>query len=231
MDIALAYIRVSGKGQIDGDGPERQRDATRAFADAHQLPLSRTDFFEAGVSGTKELLERPAFTELLEEAEVWQARGENVVVLVERLDRLARDLMVQEFLLKECKERNIKVYACDQGILDLASDDIDPTRKLIRQVLGALAEWEKSALVLKLKKARDRSKSATGTCEGAKPFGSYSGEKDALTSILTFKSQGHSWNWIAKVLNAQGMKPRNSATWTRRAVQSVFKTAQANGLI
>lgn len=231
MDIALAYIRVSGKGQVEGDGPERQREATREFARRNQLPLSRTDFFEAGVSGTKELLERPAFNELLTEAETWQAQGETVVVLVERLDRLARDLMVQEFLLKECKERNIKVFACDQGLLDLASDDIDPTRKLIRQVLGALAEWEKSALVLKLRKARERSKSAVGFCEGTKPFGTHDGEKDTLNAIITFKGQGYSWNWIANVLNAQGLKPRRSELWSRRAVQSVYKTAKENGLV
>jgi DNA invertase Pin-like site-specific DNA recombinase len=45
-----------------------------------------------------------------------------------------------------------------------------PTAVLVRQVLGAIAQFEKASLVAKLKAARDRKKAATGKCEGRKTY-------------------------------------------------------------
>ena len=53
----ISYIRVSGKSQIDGDGPDRQRLAVSAFCEAHGLSHLR-EFFDEGVSGTE--MDRPA---------------------------------------------------------------------------------------------------------------------------------------------------------------------------
>ena len=57
----------------------------------------------------------------------------------------------------------------------------DPTRTLIRQVLGAVAQFEKTALVSKLKAARQRVKRETGRCDGRKPYGTRPGEADVVT--------------------------------------------------
>jgi len=45
------------------------------------------------------------------------------------------------------------------------SGDDDPTRTLIRQVLGAVAQFEKSVIVPKLRTARVRTRRETGRCE------------------------------------------------------------------
>jgi DNA invertase Pin-like site-specific DNA recombinase len=45
-----------------------------------------------------------------------------------------------------------------------------PTAVLVRQVLGAIAQFEKTSLVAKLKAARDRNKAATGKCGGRKSY-------------------------------------------------------------
>src|SRR5204863_235004 len=104
--------------------------------------------------------------------------------VVERLDRLARDLMVSEFLLKELRIRGIKVFATDQGaLIDMANNEGDPTRKLIRQIIAALSEWEKSQLVLKLRVARERKRKQTGRCEGPLPYGSITAERIILDTI------------------------------------------------
>jgi hypothetical protein len=42
-----------------------------------------------------------------------------------------------------------------------------PTAVLVRQMIGAIAQFEKTSLVAKLKAARDRKKVATGKCGGA----------------------------------------------------------------
>src|SRR5688572_16574924 len=137
---AFFYIRVSGRGQVGGEGPDRQRESCQGFCDAQGIER-QGEFFEAGVSGTVEGMDRPEFSAMVEAIQCRRLNGQDIDgIVVERMDRLARDLMVQEVLLKQCRENKIKVFAADRGeLVDLASDDGDPTRTLIRQVMGALA--------------------------------------------------------------------------------------------
>ncbi len=53
MTEALAYLRVSGKGQINGDGFPRQREAIRRYAKAHGIGIVG-EYADQGVSGTAE---------------------------------------------------------------------------------------------------------------------------------------------------------------------------------
>lgn len=219
----FGYLRVSGRGQIDGDGPERQRQAIMSFCETHRLTFIR-EYFEQGVSGTVEGMDRPQFLRLIEEIESFGVADPNPkAIIVERMDRLARDLLVQEFLLAECRKRGIKVYSADQGaLIDMACDGGDPTRKLIRQVLGALAEWEKSSLVLKLRAARQRKKAQTGRCEGGLPYGTTATEarilKFALDTFDTIKDYGI----VARMLNDGGFTTKQGRPWTRQNLRPII---------
>lgn len=213
----FGYLRVSGKGQVDGDGPDRQIEAINSFCSAHKLPPPGLQmFFEAAVSGTVEAMDRPKFTEMLLAIE---SLPEAACIVVERMDRLARDLMVSEILLAECRKRNILVYAADQpGLQDMASNEGDPTRVLFRQILGALAQWEKSALVHKLRSARNRVREATGRCEGVLPFGSTEEEASAKRIMVTLQAAGNSYQAIAREANQMGLKTRSGKPWNRGTV-------------
>ena len=215
MKNVFGYLRVSGKGQVGGDGPDRQQQAIAEFCEKSGLVAPRF-FFEAGVSGTVEAMDRPQFLAMLE-------AGPGCIV-VERIDRLARDLRISEFLLAECRKRHIPVYAADQGaLIDLASSDIDPTRTLLRQILGALAEWEKSVLVMKLRKARDRKRAEQGYCEGPPPYGTTPEEAKLVETIRAVRERdGRSYNWIANALNSNGRRKRNGKPWTKGAVYQVL---------
>ena len=57
-----------------------------------------------------------------------------------------------------------------------------PTAVLVRQVLGAVAEFEKTSLVSKLKAARERKKAETGKCGGRKSHAERTPEVVALAS-------------------------------------------------
>ena len=72
-------------------------------------------------------------------------------IVVETANRFARDLMVQEVGYAMLKERGIELIAADKP--DAFLDDT-PTATLIRQVLGAVSQFEKAMLVLKLRGAR-----------------------------------------------------------------------------
>ena len=121
----------------------------------------------------------------------------------------------------------VQVIAADSGT-DLSASDGDPTRTLIRQVLGAVAEFEKSALVQKLAAARRRARKANGRCEGPRPFGELPGEDKAVSRIreLARRTRGkkrRTLQEIADVLNAEGLRPRNAAVWTVANLHAVAR--------
>ena len=60
------------------------------------------------------------------------------LVLIESLDRLARDLMVQESIIGDFTRKGFKLVSVTQP--DLI--DHNPNRTLFRQLLGSFAEYE-----------------------------------------------------------------------------------------
>lgn len=217
---AFGYFRISGKGQISGHGIPRQRDAVARFADAHGFDVVAR--FEDVFTGAKDGFDRPGLTDLFVRIKANGVR----VVLVERADRLARDLMVGELILAEFRKHGVKVIACDSGT-DLTVDDDDPTRVLIRQVLGAVSQWDKSVIVQKLRAARERRRRDTGRCEGVKPFGTFKGEGRAVARIVELhkKSRGKprlSLAQIAAALNDEGVPTRSGRPWARTTVHKII---------
>ena len=161
MEKAYGYIRVSGKGQINGDGFARQEKAIEGYAKAKGFEIVRI-YKEKGVSGT--IKNRPALTDMMISL-MQNGRGIHTVI-IERIDRLARDLMVQETILDDMNKNGVSIISVTDG--DLLEND--PTRKLVRQVLGAIAEYDKEMTVQKLRAARNRKKALTGKCEGRKSY-------------------------------------------------------------
>ena len=74
-------------------------------------------------------------------------------VLVETANRFARDLIVQETGYRFLQAQGIELVAVDSPMMFL---DDTPTAALIRQILGAVAQFEKAALVSRLAAARKR---------------------------------------------------------------------------
>lgn len=130
-----AYRRVSTDKQAEeGLGLDVQEHAIRVWAKAqgHKVAVWATD---AGVSGSNGLDSRHGLPDALEAIRDGRAQG----LVVYRLDRLARDLIIQETLLAEVRRKGGQLFstsAAESGYL--ADDPDDPSRKLIRQVLGAV---------------------------------------------------------------------------------------------
>lgn len=217
--IAFGYTRVSGQGQVEKDGFPRQNEAINAFCKTHGLKPEQI-FREEAVSGTVEGMDRPKFSQMLT---IMEERNLQVIV-VERMDRLARDLMVSELLLAECRKRGIMVFSTDQGTLtDMASDGGDPTRILIRQLMGALAQWDKSNLVKRLRASRERIRARGERCEGRKPFGSKPGEQIVMTTVLNLVNSGLSLQGTADFLNQSDFQNKNSKDrkWSKQVVANL----------
>jgi DNA invertase Pin-like site-specific DNA recombinase len=213
MTRAFAYLRVSGKGQVAGDGFPRQEAAIKAYAAKHDIKIVKV-FRENGISGTAELENRPALVELLE---ALSANGTKLV-LIEKLDRLARDLMIQETILGDLRKGGFELISVAEP--DLLQND--PTRILMRQVFGAIAQYEKSMIVAKLRGARERMKAREGRCEGRKPYGHFAGEQEALERIKELRANGLGFDRIAVVLNAENVPTRTGKPWHGMVVNRIL---------
>jgi DNA invertase Pin-like site-specific DNA recombinase len=104
---------------------------------------------------------------------------------------------------------------------DLMANDL--TRKLMRQLMGAVAEYEKSQLVIKLRAARLRKKAKTGRCvEGAKPYGEYEGEAEVIERMKDLRAEGMGFDRIAAKLNEEGIRPRRGPRWWGLTVNKIL---------
>jgi len=213
----FGYMRVSSKGQVDGDGFARQEEAINQYCRAHGCKVIRW-FSEQGVSGTTESMERPAYAEMLSLAGPATA----TTVIAERADRLARDLMVSELLIQEAQRRNIEVIEAASGTV-LSNCD-DPTRVMIRQMLGVLAQWEKTMLVRKLREARNRVKRETGRCEGVPSWVKQGKFPELESEIRRMMGRKLSLEQIRLGLNRQKFPtPTGKQYWTKGSVDQAVK--------
>jgi DNA invertase Pin-like site-specific DNA recombinase len=102
-------------------------------------------------------------------------------IIVETASRFARDLMVQEVGHAKPRERGIDLIAADNPRSFI---DDTPTAKLVRQVLGAISEFDKAMTVAKLRGARERKRRDAAKCEGRKSHAELRPELVALVKRL-----------------------------------------------
>ena len=159
---AFAYLRTSSAANVgeDKDSDKRQAAAIQTYAKRAGVDIVDT-FYDAAVKGGDPIDTRPGFATMLERIE-----GNGVrTIVVETANRFARDLMVQEVGFAMLQKRGIDVIAADSPTAFL---DDTPTARLIRQVLGAVSEFEKAMIVAKLRGARDRKRKTGVKVEGRK---------------------------------------------------------------
>lgn len=211
---AFGYLRVSSVGQAatDRDGFVRQKQAIEAYALANNVKIVK--WFTDALTGSTDLENRPALFELMKSLE---ANGVKLV-LVERLDRLARDLMIQESIIRDVQRKEAQLVSVSEP--DLCGNE--PTRVMIRQILGAFFEYERKAIVAKLKGARQRAKANRADYrEGRKPFGTREGEQETIKEILRLRSKGFAYDRIADTLNADKRFPARKGKWFAASVSRV----------
>ncbi|MBU0584018.1 MAG: recombinase family protein [Alphaproteobacteria bacterium] len=154
MTTAVAYLRTSSRTNLDGDSAPRQRQAIEEYAKRHGLNVVK-EFYDEAVKGADHIDTRPGFRHLLD----YLAGNGAKVILVENVSRFSRDLIVQETGHKLLQGLGYELIPVDAP--DHFTDDT-PTATMVRQILGAVAEFEKAQLVAKLRGARDRKSRALG---------------------------------------------------------------------
>lgn len=213
----IGYVRISTANREEWE-PSRldQEQAIRGWcaAGGHQLVGIR---YDEGVSGTNHLAARVGLPEAQRLIRAGRASG----LVVRGIDRLSRDLMVQEAILAElwAIRPDVEVYSTspDEARICARDDPDEPSRKLVRLVLGAVSGYVRDMTVARLRIGK-RAKGARGGFVGGQvPFGFRSvdrtlipvpAEQAALDRMTELRAGGASLRTIARTLTEEGYRPR-----------------------
>jgi len=216
-----AYLRVSGKGQVVGHGFDRQLESVQAFCDKAGYGIDQV--FEEQVSGTKAEADRPEFSSMV--AAILRDGVDTVVV--ESLDRLAREYRIQEQLLIYLASKGINLISANTGEDVTKAINADPMKKAMVQIQGIFAELDKSLTVKKLRKAREKIRKETGKCEGRKGYAETEEGVKILDEIksLRRKPKGkkrRTYNEVAELLNEKGYTDANGNPFSGNTIKAML---------
>jgi len=220
MKRVFVYTRVSTAEQTDGGGHNRQLEECHRFCDVHDWEVLRN--FEEQSSGSISALDRPVLAELISLCgDAYDVK----TIVVERADRIARDLVVSELFFRECRDRGIEVYAADCGTELVNAEGSDSTT-LIRQIIGAISQWEKSQIAKKLLAGRKRTKEITGwPCGGRPVYGRKPEEAIWVRRMLFFYRKGLGITRICRQLNYNpAWRANKPKFWSNSTVADIIKT-------
>lgn len=215
---AVAYLRTSSAANVgtDKDSDKRQLAAVHAYAKANGFEIVDT-YYDAAVSGADPVTKRKGFMEMLSRVVSNGAK----TILVESPDRFARDLAVQ--LAGHDMLKGMGIALIPATAPDFFAEDT-PTAVLVRQVLGAIAQFEKASTVAKLAAARKRKREAQGKCEGRKSLAETKPEAVALAKALHRKTKAGRMTLraIAAELATAGHRNENGAAYNPKSIAAML---------
>jgi len=230
----IGYCRVSTDNQKDEGTIDLQRQALREYADAKGYELVKV-FEDEGVSGGLE--DRAGLAELFSFLEDKENKGVEAV-LIFKLDRLARDLYIQEHLIKKLEALSVGLISTKEA--DLASDD--PMRKAFRQFMGIVSELEKSFITMRLSGGRiNKIKNKKTYAGGGIALGYNTIDKDlvidekqaeTIKQIFKMKRYGKKGlREIARTLNEQGVATARGGEWHAGTIKYILANPLYKGVM
>lgn len=176
--VAGLYIRVSTSN--GGQTTDNQRRELEAYC--QRQGWKSVVYDDSGVSGAKE--DRPALNKLLKDA----SAGKIGVVVVWKIDRLARSVVHLLQVLQQLQAAGVGFVATTQQI-----DTTSAYGRMVLTFLGAVAEFERSLIVERIKAGLSRAK-AQGVRVG-RPRVAVD-----IKKALALRGEGLGYKQIAKAL-------------------------------
>ena len=187
--VAL-YARVS---TLNGQDPEMQLSELREYASRRGWTVTG-EYVDQGVSGSKE--SRPELNQLMADAH----RRKFDAVLVWKIDRFGRSLKHLVNALADLCAYGV-AFVSFRDNLDLST----PSGRLMFQIIGAMAEFERSF------QERVRAGLRNARAKGKK-FGRPRADVDA-DRVAALRRDGLSWSQVCRTLNvSKGSAQRSVAT-------------------
>ncbi|MBA7498484.1 hypothetical protein ES704_01221 [subsurface metagenome] len=229
----VGYARVSTDSQKEEGTIEIQVKALKEYVDKSDYELVKV-FKDEAISGSSELENRPGLAELFNYLE---DNKDIKGVLIYKLDRLARDLYIQEYSIKKLELLNKELISIKEP--DLSSKD--PMRKAFRQFMGIISELEKAFITMRLLAGRINKAQKGGFSGGSTAMGYISknrtliiDEGQAETIRLIFKMKRYKrmgLREIARELNNLNI-PTSSGKgkWYGRTVKYILENPLYKGI-
>jgi DNA invertase Pin-like site-specific DNA recombinase len=221
--VVAAYLRVSTDAQAGADryGLDAQRADITSYAHARGMEIGLW-FEDAGFSGAT--LDRPGLSDLLSSASLHSF----TTVIVAKLDRVARDLMLQLWIEKELLKAGVEIVSVSEP-----TNGSDPTSRLFREIIGAFAEFEKARITSRMSGGRVAKARQGGYAGGGAPLG-YGAARGShvltvepeqaktVNQIFTLRAQGLPMRHIAAEMNARGLTTHEGKEWHAAQVKRVL---------
>lgn len=214
---AVAYYRTSSATNVGvlKDSLPRQQEAVRAYAQAHGLDIVK-EYYDAAVSGADPVMSRDGFSDML----AYMLGNGARIVLVENASRFARDLAVQLVGHELLKGRGITLVPVDAPN---HFEDDTPTATMVRSILGAVSQFEKEALVLKLRKSRDRKSATAGErIEGRRDWKALRNPQ-AIEAARAARARGLSLRAIAAELAQAGLCAASGKAYGPQSIKRMLR--------
>lgn len=224
----VAYLRVSTVGQLDGYGLASQEKDVRRWAKTAGVRIVHV-VREGAISGAKDADERPALMDALG----WISTGRADGVAAPNLDRVARELTIQEAVLALVWAHGGRAFTADHGE-HLEDDDDDPMRTAMRQMRGVFAQLERGLIRKRLKDGRAIKAEAGGYAGGAPRYGLRAeggelvvdpAEQVGEARATELRAAGLSLQTIAEALQIEGVPTKRGGPWSKGMVARVLDPA------
>lgn len=224
----VGYCRVSTENQKEEGTIDIQRQALADYTAAQGYELAEV-FSDDGVSGGLE--HRPGLAAMLDYLET---AGDLAAVVIFKLDRLARDLYIQEHLIKKFEEGGVKLISIKEPDLDSK----DPMRKAFRQFMGIVSELEKSFITMRMSGGRLNKARKGGYAGGARATGYRvkdgelsidEAQAGTVRTIFKMRRQKKSLRAIAQALNESGAPTSRGGRWYAGTVKYILSNRLYRG--
>lgn len=216
--VSTAVQAVDGYG-LDAQDADCRKWAKLQTTDRVRIVHTVTDGDgKGGKSGTSTLDERPG----LMDAVAWIADGRADGILAPNLDRLARELTVQEAVLSYVWALAGRVFTADHGE-HLEDDASDPMRTAMRQMRGVFHQLDRGLIVKRLTEGRTAKGVKGGYAYGAPRYGQRTEDKTLTADEQEEQTIQQMEQWrdeeqlsiraVTARLNEQGIPSKRGGRW------------------
>lgn len=235
---AVGYIRVSTEEQVrHGQGLEIQKKDIEEYAVKNNIELIKI-FEDAGISGANDITKRKGLKELMD----YCKKHKVDLVIVTKMDRLARDVFIQLWVEKELAIYDTKIISANEDNLN----GEDYMTKAMRQMVGVFAELEKNRIADRLAegrrhKVKEKKQKGSGNCPiGYKYIEDDKGktqvvideDKAAIVKeIYSLYLKGYSLQKIADTLNNKGLTTERGNQWTKQSIHVILTNDFYTGIV
>lgn len=208
MKTAGIYVRVSTERQVqEGYSIAAQKENLISFAKMNKFKIYDI-YADEGISG-KDIEGRPSVKRLIEDIQ----NGKIDVVLVQKIDRLTRNITDTEDFIKLFQKYDVDIWSISDGKVDISNSN----GKFMTLLKGLFAQHERELISERIKVAfNEKVKQGYTLCCGCTPYGYIRkkgnkiiviNHKEAIVVRKIFKlyNNNYSFTQIADILNFDGV--------------------------